>query len=161
MQEEESRLLVQHVAVDSSHVDVVRSQRLDHRIYFVIGKNEVTGNSRLAAASRLEVDRDGHAHRANRSNWHSAFHDRIAPRYIKLVDAAIGLPFAADDLIKLRRVEIDRGWSSGCGWRREGSLACCPGIMNNGRHLGWVAVAAPMQRECRGGRPQPVIVGGP
>src|SRR6266481_2361459 len=47
MQEEESRLLVQHVAVDRSHVDAVRPQRLDHGIHFVIGENEVTGNRAL------------------------------------------------------------------------------------------------------------------
>src|SRR5713101_4068549 len=118
MQEEQSRLLIQHVAVDRGHIDPVRPQRRYDRVYFVARKHEIAGNSGLATASRLEVDRRGYAHRSHRSNLHSAFIDRIAPRHIKLVDAAVGLPFASDELIKLCRVEINRGWRSGCGWRR-------------------------------------------
>jgi len=61
MKEEQSRLLVQHVAVDRRHVDAIRPQRLDHGIHFVIGQNEISGDGGLAAAGRLEVDGDGYA----------------------------------------------------------------------------------------------------
>jgi hypothetical protein len=44
---------------------------------------------------------------------HAAFTDRITARYGELVDAAIVLALDADDLVELRRVEIDR-------WRGRG-----------------------------------------
>src|SRR6266849_5944249 len=117
MKKEQPWLLIQHVAVDRGYVDAIRPQRFDHGIYFVPGKHKIAGNGRLAAAGRLETDRVSHAQRSYRGNLHSAFHDRIAARHAKLIDAAVRLTFDADDLIKLRRVEIDRRWS-GCGWRR-------------------------------------------
>src|SRR4051794_37135768 len=49
MQEEQPRLLVQHVAVDRGHVDAVRPQGLNNGIDFVIGQNEVAGDGSLAA----------------------------------------------------------------------------------------------------------------
>src|SRR3954466_5170329 len=43
MHEEQPRLLVQHMAVQRGHLDAIGSQRLDHGIHFVIGKNEIAG----------------------------------------------------------------------------------------------------------------------
>src|SRR6267142_6124301 len=104
--------------MDRRNFDAIRPQRRDHGIHFVTGKNEVSGNRRLTATSRLEIDRDRHPHRSHRSNLHSAFQDRIAPRHIELVDATVRLALAADELVELRCVEVDRWWRSGCGWRR-------------------------------------------
>lgn len=39
VQEEQSGLLVQHMAVDGSHIDAIRPQRLNHGIYFVACEN--------------------------------------------------------------------------------------------------------------------------
>ena len=49
MKEEQSWLLIQHVAVDRSHIYSVLPQRLDHGIHFVIGENEIAGDGSLAA----------------------------------------------------------------------------------------------------------------
>ena len=90
----------------------------------------------------------------------SVFRDRVAARHVELIDAAVGLTFGADDLIELRRVEIDRGWRSGRGRRRQRGLADGQRITNDGRHLGRVTMAADMHVEGRGARPQQVIVHG-
>ena len=63
-------------------------------------------------------------------------------------------------VIELRSVEVDRGWRRGRSWRRQRSLAYGKGIMNNGCHLGWVAMTADMHVECRAVLPQQVIVDG-
>src|SRR5713226_5007505 len=117
MQEEQSWLFVQHVAVDRRHVDAVRPQRLDHWIHFIAGKNKISGDGCLAVTVRLETDSIRHAHRSHRRNLHSALHDRVAAWDPKLVNATVRLALDADDLIKLRRVEIDSGWRSVGGWR--------------------------------------------
>ena len=82
MQEEQPRLLVQHVTVDRRDVDAVRSQRLDHRIYFVVGEDEIAGDGGLAAAGRLKVDADGSTQRRRRSHGHAVHvhRDRGAAR---------------------------------------------------------------------------------
>ena len=85
------------------------AQRLDHRIDLVAGQHEVAGDGGLAAAGRLEVDRGRDAHRAGRRDLHPVLGDRVAARHAELIDAAIGLPFDADDLVELGGVEIDRG----------------------------------------------------
>jgi hypothetical protein len=95
-----------------------------------------------------------------RSNLHSAFHDRIAPRHIELIDATVGLSFNADKLVELRGVEFDGGRRSGCGGRREWRLARGQGIMNDGRHHGRVAMASDMHVERRGTGTQQVVVHG-
>jgi hypothetical protein len=41
MHEEQPRLLVQHVAVERSHLDAVRAQRLDDGIDFIVGQDEI------------------------------------------------------------------------------------------------------------------------
>src|SRR5215207_6273665 len=108
MAEEQAWLLVEHVAVQRGYLDPVASQRPDNGIDLVGRQNEVAGNRRLAAAGGLETDRLGDPHRADRGELHAAFADRIAARYGELVDAAIVLALDADDLVELRRVEIDR-----------------------------------------------------
>src|SRR4029453_8671487 len=54
-QEEEPRLLVQHVAMDGRHIDPVGSQGLDDGIDLITGENEVAGDGSLAAAGRLKI----------------------------------------------------------------------------------------------------------
>src|SRR5450759_1791491 len=115
MKEEQSRLLVEHVAMDGGHVDAVRPQRLDDWIHLIAGKNEISGDSRLATTGRLEVNCNRHAHWPDWAHLHSAFHDRIATRHVELIDAAVGLSFGANQLVELRSVEIDRGCRTGCG----------------------------------------------
>src|SRR5713101_8731387 len=107
MQEEQSWLFVQHVAVDRRHVDAVRPQRLDHWIHFIAGKNKISGDGCLAVTGRLETDSIRHAQRSDRTYLHSILGHRIAARHPKLIDAAVRLPLDANDLIELRRVEID------------------------------------------------------
>src|SRR5665811_1683513 len=96
----------------------------------------------------------------DRTYLHSILRHRIAARHCKLIDAAICLSFDADDLIKLRRVEIDSGWRGGCGWRRQWRLTCPESLTNNGGHFGRIAVAADMHVEGRGTRPQQVVMDG-
>src|SRR6266446_2959996 len=80
-------------------------------------QNKISRDSGLAATGRLETDGIRDTHRSDRTYLHSILRHRIAARHCKLIDAAVRLPFDANDLIELRGVEIDRRWS-GCGWRR-------------------------------------------
>src|SRR6266545_4813283 len=59
VQEEEPRLLGQHVAMDRRYLDAVRPQSLDHRVHLLADEDEVAGDGGLTAAGRLEVDRRG------------------------------------------------------------------------------------------------------
>src|SRR6266849_8009024 len=149
MEEEESRLLVQHVAMDSRHVDAIRSQRLDHGIHLIACKNKISGDGCLAITGRLETDSIRHAHRSDRTYLHSILGHRIAARHSKLIDTAVRLPLNANDLIKLRRVEIDRRPRAGRSRSRQRGLARAKRITNNSRHLRRVAMAADMQVERR------------
>ena len=67
----------------------------------------------------------------DRCNWHASFRDRIAAWHRELIDTAVRLTLDTDDLIKLRGVEIDGGWRSRRGRRRERSLARAERIPNN------------------------------
>src|SRR5258708_39374214 len=125
------RLLIQHVAVDRRDIDAIRPQRLDHGIYFVASQNKITGDSGLAATGRLEVDGNSHAHRSHRSNLHSVFRNRIAPRHIELIDPAVGLSFDADKLVELRGIKVDGGRRSGCGGGRPPGVSLCAGDKGN------------------------------
>ena len=90
---------------------------------------------------------------------HAAFGDRVAPRHGELIDATIGLPLEADDLIELRGVEIDRWHRRWCRRRRiEWSLAFCERRPDRGCHLRRIAMSADVHVE--GGRicPQQMIV---
>src|SRR5262249_26910022 len=117
VQEEQPRLLVQHVAVDRRHLDSVRAQRLDHRIDFFCDQHEIAGDGSLAAAGGLKADRRGHAHGPGGGHLHPVLAARIAAWYAKLITPAVRLPFGADDLIQLGRIEIDRRLR---GWGRRG-----------------------------------------
>src|ERR1700736_877386 len=109
MKEKQPRLFVQHMAVDGGYVDAVRSQGPDDGIHLVAGQNEIPGDRRFAGTGGLKTDRYRHAHRPDRTDLHAILRDRITARHGKLIDAAVRLPFDADDLIKLCGVEID-GW---------------------------------------------------
>src|SRR5450631_3258612 len=109
MKEVQPRLLVQHVAMHRCHVDAVCPQCLDNGIYLLTDENKIASNGSLACTGRLEVDRGGYTHRSDRRNLYSAFHDRVAARHAKLVNAAIRLALDANELVELRGVEINRG----------------------------------------------------
>src|SRR5439155_20626629 len=118
-------LLVEPMPVDRRPLAPVRPQRLDHGTDFVSGQHEVAGDGGLAAAGGLEVDRGRHAHGSGGSKLHSILADWVAARHTELIDAAVRLPFGAEDRIELAGVEIDRGLRS---WRcrgLQGGLACC------------------------------------
>jgi hypothetical protein len=68
----------------------------------VSGQNKIAGDRSLAIAGRLEADRCGEPQWPDGSHCHSIRGDRIAARHAELIDAAVGLPFDADDLIELR-----------------------------------------------------------
>ncbi len=53
MHEEQSRLLIQHVAVQSGHLDSVVSQCLQHRIDLLGQKHEVAGDGSPPVAGWL------------------------------------------------------------------------------------------------------------
>src|SRR5438046_10363990 len=99
MKEEQPRLLVQHMTMNGRHLDAVGPQRIDNGVHLTAGKNKIPGDSRLATAGRLEVDRCRDTHWSDGGNLHSGLHDRIAPRHSELVDTATGFAFAADQLI--------------------------------------------------------------
>src|SRR5579863_6536807 len=122
MNEEHSRLLGEHVTVDRGDLDAVLSQHSDQRIHFVAGHEKVACDSGLAAVGRLEADRVRASHCGD--DRHSVFCGRLPPRHGKLIDAAVGLPLESNDLIELRRVEIDRRHWWLRRWRRiEWSIA--------------------------------------
>src|SRR5215216_3545852 len=62
MHENQPRLFGQHVTVDRRDLDAMLTQCLDDRVHFLAGKDEITGNRRLAVAGWLEVDRRRHPH---------------------------------------------------------------------------------------------------
>jgi len=105
MHEEDTRLLRQHMTVQRCNLDAVRPQRFDHWVDFIAGDHEIAGDRSLATARWLEIDRVGRAHRG----WHrhAILGNRIAPWHVELIDAAIDRAFGADDLVELRRVEVD------------------------------------------------------
>ena len=63
MNEEHTRLFLEHMAVDRGHLDVAGTQRPDQRIYLVARNQKIAGDGRLATAGRLEVDGVGAAKR--------------------------------------------------------------------------------------------------
>src|SRR5438046_8940783 len=80
MKEEQSRLFVQHVAMDGGHVDSACPQRLDHGIHLIARQNKVSGDSRLAAAGRLEVDSRVIAQRSYLRILNNCLHYRLKLR---------------------------------------------------------------------------------
>src|SRR5439155_13903664 len=133
MKEEQPRLLVQHVAMNGRHLDAVRPQGIDNGVHLTAGKNKIPGDRRLAAAGRLKVDCCRDTHRPHGGNLHSALGDWVAAWDAKLINATVGLAFDTNDLVELRGVEIDRGWSSGYGGgRRQRGLACPERVTNDG-----------------------------
>ena len=158
MHEEQPRLLVEHVAVERRHLDPVRALRLDHGIDLFFGEHEVAGDGGLAAAGGLEADCGGHAQRAGRHQLHSALGDRIAARHAELIDAAVGLPLHADDLIELGGVEIDRGLRGWRRWGRQRSLARRQAGADGGGELHRIAMPADVHVVRRGIAAQHVIV---
>src|SRR5262245_5959617 len=78
MAEEQTWLLVQHVAVQGGYLDPVTSQGLDDGVDLVGRQNEVAGDRRFTAARRLEADRFSDSHGTARGELHAAFTDWIA-----------------------------------------------------------------------------------
>ena len=87
-----------------------------------------------------------------------AFGDRVAPRHAELIDTAVGLAFDADDLVKLRGVEVDRRRRCGAAGGASGVLLDCKRLEDSGRHLRRIAMAADMHVEGRRVAAQHMIV---
>src|ERR1700687_1360923 len=94
MDEKETWLFAEHMAVDSGHLDAVLAQGADHRIDLLGGYDKVAGDRRLVAASGLEVDHDGGAH--GRRNRLAVLRNRVPARHRELIDAAIDFALHAD-----------------------------------------------------------------
>lgn len=81
MHEEESRLLIQHVPVQSGHLDAVGTQRLEHRVHFFEPRGEVS-DDRLPLAP-IAVPRDdvvGWATNCADDHWRAGIRGRHALR---------------------------------------------------------------------------------
>ncbi len=111
------------MTVYRGHFYVIRAQLANDRVHLISGQHEVAGDGGLAAAGRLEVDRDGYPQRSDGTHLHSTLGDRVAARNGKLIDAAVSLALGIDDLVELRRIEIHRRRGSGSRWRLQRSLA--------------------------------------
>src|SRR5215216_1201940 len=158
MHENQPGLFGQHVAVDCSHLDAIFTQCLDNRVHLLAGEDKIAGNRRLTVGSGLEVDGGGHSHRASGTDLYPSLLNWVAARYAKLVDAAIGLPLDTEDLVELRRIEIERRRRrGGRRWierhlaRRQAFADCC-------RHFHRIAVPADVHVERRRIGTQDVIV---
>ena len=75
----ETWLFIEHVIVDSGHLNAVLAQGSNHRIKFRGGHYEVAGYCRLVTAGRLEVDPDGSTH--GRWNRNAILGDRLLARH--------------------------------------------------------------------------------
>ena len=84
----------------------------------------------------------------------------VLARHAESVDAAVARAFGADDLIKLRGVEVDRRWGAGRWSRHRGLAAFGQCGVDGGRQFHGVAVAADMHVEGRRAAAQQVIVHG-
>ena len=109
------------------------------RIDLIGRQHEVSGDGGFAATGRLETDPSRQSQGAGRSQRRSGHLDRVAPRHTKLIDAAIGLAFDADDLIEARSIEIDGGRRSCRHRRAQGGLAFRQCGSNGGRQFDRVA----------------------
>src|SRR5262249_57680851 len=126
MEEEQPRLLVEHMTMYRRHLDAVRAQRRDDGVHFVAGEHEIAGDRGLAIAGRLKADRRREPQWSDGSHCHSVVGDRIAAWHAELIDAAIGLSFDADDLIELRGVGVYGGRGSWSPPRRPRGLTFGP-----------------------------------
>ena len=118
MHEKQPRLFRQHVAMEGGHLDPVFPQRLYHGVDFVPEQNEIARNGGLPASRRLKVNCGGNAERASRIKTRAVFADRIRARHTNLINPAIRLTLASDDLIDLSGIEIDCRLRT-CGYRRR------------------------------------------
>ena len=128
------------MAVDGRHLDAVRTQRLDDRIYFVAGQDEVTGDRCLVATGWLEVDPGGHPHRTRRGDRHSVHRDVVAAGDADLIDASVGMTLRADNLVDLGHVKVKGGGCGRGGRRCKRGFALSEGIVNRGGHFNWVTM---------------------
>src|SRR4051794_41579352 len=124
MDEEQTWLFIQHMAVDRRHLDVSRPQRTYQRVDLVASHQEIARDRSLAVAGRLKVDCVCAAKRAR--HLHSAFHDGIAAGHAELIDAAHSRALDADDLVERGSIEFDRRSGTGGGCRGGGRGGCGP-----------------------------------
>src|SRR5207245_116098 len=113
--EEQPRLLIQHVAMKSSYLDAVGTERLDDRVDLARHHHEIARYSGFAAARRLKTDSGCQTHRTSRRDRHSVHRDRIAARHAELIDATVGLTLGTDYLVELRGIKINGRRLGGCG----------------------------------------------
>src|SRR6516164_7703340 len=148
MHEKQSGLLRQHVAMERGHLDPIFPQRFDDRVNLVPEQNKIARDGHLAASRRLEVNCGGNAERASRIKTRAVFADRIKARHTNLINPAIRLTLASDDLIDLSGIEIDCRLRS-CGYRRrQRSLARLQPRANSHDHFCGITMSADVQVEC-------------
>src|SRR6476660_5214340 len=132
MQEEQARLLVEHVAVQGRDLNAVGTQGADHWIDFWCCKDEVASDCSLSISCWLKVDTGGNPERASGVERHYALGDVVAPGNAKLIDAADGLTFDADNAIQLCCVETNVGAGGRSGRNDQRSFArgkgCVQGV---------------------------------
>ena len=144
------------IAVTSMPFD---AQRADHVLDFRADEREVAGDRRLAAAGRLEVDggRTAHDRCADR---HSLLGDAVTARHVDRVDSAVVGALCPDDLVDLRRVEVDGGGRCGGRRDRERRLADRKSVVDGLRHLRGIAVSADVHVERQRLGAQQVVMNG-
>src|SRR5262249_12994478 len=123
VKEEETRLLVQHVAMNGCYFDAVGAQSPYNRVHFFPSQDKVARNSRFPVTGWLKIDCCRKSHRSRRSNRHFLFDYLTAAGHTKLVDAAIRLTLGSDGLIQLRCIEVHRWGRRGCGCNRQWCFA--------------------------------------
>src|SRR5438105_5509686 len=145
------------MSLERRNLDGISPKRFDHGLDLVAYDHEVASNGSLTSASRLKVDRVRRAH--CRRHRHAAFGDWIAPWHVELVDTTVDRAFGADDLVELRRVEVN-GWGRDrrCSGWIERSFAQRQGRSNDFSHFDGIAMAADMHVEGFRIRAQQVIV---
>src|SRR5437868_15108155 len=111
MHEEQTRLLIEHMAVHRRDFDAIVAQRANYGIHFVGAQHEIAGDSSFSAAGRLKIDGGGDSHR--RRNFHSVLTDRLAARNAQLVDSTVAFSGNTKGASDSQSVEVGRG--SGCG----------------------------------------------
>src|SRR5216684_8467170 len=105
MHKEKTRLFLQHMTMDGSHLNAVLPQRVDHRIHFASDENEISSDCCFAYACRLEIQRRCQSH--GTGYGHASFRHLLGPGHANLVDASIRLPLVSENLVDGRSVEIN------------------------------------------------------
>src|SRR5215468_6647337 len=105
MHKKESRLFVQHVAVDRRYRDSVLTQSLNYWIDLAANQDKISCDSCFAAASGLKVNCVGDTH--CRRNFRAAVGDFFGAGNAELINTAVYFTARSDDLIDLLRINAN------------------------------------------------------